>query len=184
MLSRPPSFSLQASSSSWLAKICRSSSFSRHSIDTGMVLGQPAVSDRSSGSGSWKVKTIQNAWLPTAIEEITTLFLFRTTEEYNLLYSLKIRITEWGHTCVRAASWVLAAGACLIAVGMDNRVEDGMKSGVDKWSTGSPSSQCCSCSMLLKQCGDTYCRLYFVNNNCTLYFCGTILCQTTHYQSK
>lgn len=51
---------------------------------------------------------------------------------------------------MRAASRVFAAGACLIVVGVDNK-EDGMNSGVDRWSTGSPSSQCCSCSMHLKK---------------------------------
>lgn len=79
MLSRPLSFRLQASSSSWLAKICRSSSFSRHAIDTGVVLGQSALSDRSSGSNSWKVQTMKmhdycNLWF-----EMMNLLSFAAT---------------------------------------------------------------------------------------------------------
>lgn len=52
-------------------------------------------------------------------------------------------------TCAGVASLVLAVGLALTVVGMDSRVEDGMKSGVDKWSKGSPSRQRRSCSVLL-----------------------------------
>lgn len=40
-----------------------------------------------------------------------------------------------------------------MVVGMESRVEEGRKSGVDKCSMGSPSSQRCSCSMLLSTHG-------------------------------
>lgn len=72
MLSRPLSFSLQASSSSWLARICRSSSLTRQAMDTGAVLGQPATADASSSSGSWKVKTIQKDTITTSHVKETT----------------------------------------------------------------------------------------------------------------
>lgn len=52
MLSRPLSFSLQASSSSWLATICRSNSCSRHAKEAGLAEDQPAASDCSSTSSS------------------------------------------------------------------------------------------------------------------------------------
>lgn len=53
-------------------------------------------------------------------------------------------------TCAVAAA--AAAGAETRMVdGEDSRVEDGMKSGVARWSNGSPSSQRCSCSRLLRR---------------------------------
>lgn len=40
------------------------------------------------------------------------------------------------YLCVRGASQVLAVGAWIMVMGMDNRDDDGRKSGVDKWSKG------------------------------------------------
>lgn len=56
MLSRPLSFSLQASSSSRLAMICRSNSCSRHAREAGLAEDQPAAPDCSSISSSWKAQ--------------------------------------------------------------------------------------------------------------------------------
>ena len=56
ILSRPLSFSLQASSSSWLANICRSRSLSLHATDTGEIFGEAAFFDNSPVSGFCEVK--------------------------------------------------------------------------------------------------------------------------------
>lgn len=102
MLSIPLSFSLQASSSSWLAKICRSSSLTRQAMDTGVVLGQSARADTLWGSGSWKVQTIQNTWLLKATNK-KLLFCFglqRSMEWGVRSYLCKSSILSFGCGCV------------------------------------------------------------------------------------
>lgn len=72
MPSRPLSSSLQASSSSWLAKICCSSSLSRRVIDTGILLGQSALPDRL--SASWKIENA-NEWLLQSVSTATCILM-------------------------------------------------------------------------------------------------------------
>lgn len=66
-------------------------------------------------------------------------------------WSASLNVTRhgvrWGRTCVGG---VLGAGACLIVVAADSRMEDGTKRGVVRWLTGWPSNQRWNWSKLLK----------------------------------